>query len=176
MDLWECRGIKKANSTSCWPGESFQKSKPTVVTPKDNRESVKGQRNLIFGPENPMKIGLILPGFSAREDDWCIPALLHLVRQLATRAEIHVFALRYPYRKGHYKVYGATVHALGGGPASGLWRPYLLTRGVAAVVGEHRRRPFRSCTLCGLMSLAIWPSRQAACLGFLRLYRCLVGS
>lgn len=89
-----------------------------------------------------MRIGLILPGFSAREDDWCIPALLHLVRQLATRAEIHVFALRYPHRKGRYEVYGTTVHALGGGLAGGLWRPCLLARGMMAVVGEHRRRPF----------------------------------
>ncbi|MDA2939028.1 glycosyltransferase [Acidobacteria bacterium AH-259-A15] len=90
-----------------------------------------------------MKIGLILPGFSAHEDDWCIPALLRLVRQLATRAEIHVFTLRYPYRKGHYKVCEARVHALGGGAPTRVWRALLLARGLAAIAAEHRRGPFQ---------------------------------
>ena len=33
-----------------------------------------------------MKIGLVVPGFSANEQDWCIPALLDYVRALAAQA------------------------------------------------------------------------------------------
>ncbi|HET7034455.1 MAG TPA: hypothetical protein VFI42_02130, partial [Thermomicrobiaceae bacterium] len=62
-----------------------------------------------------MKLALILPGFSAAEDDWCIPALLDLARVLAPEVELHVFPLRYPPRRGRYRIYGATVHPLGGG-------------------------------------------------------------
>ena len=54
-----------------------------------------------------MKIGLVVPGFSADADDWCIPALRNLARQLATTEEVHVLALRYPYRAGDYAVFGA---------------------------------------------------------------------
>ena len=56
-----------------------------------------------------MKIGLVVPGFSADEQDWCIPALLDYVRVLAQQAEVHVFTLRWPERGGTYSVYGATV-------------------------------------------------------------------
>ena len=62
-----------------------------------------------------MKIGLVVPGFSADAGDWCIPALRNLARQLATTEEVHVLALRYPYRPSGYAVFGAQVRALGGG-------------------------------------------------------------
>jgi hypothetical protein len=44
-----------------------------------------------------MKIALIVPGFSAHEKDWCIPALLDYVRVLAQLAEVHVFKPRPPH-------------------------------------------------------------------------------
>lgn len=89
-----------------------------------------------------MKIGLVVPGFSADERDWCIPALLDFVRVLAARAEVHVFALRYPHRRGGYTVYGASVHAFGaaggrGGRTARLWAAVL-----AALAAEHRRARF----------------------------------
>ena len=89
-----------------------------------------------------MKIGLVVPGFSAHERDWCIPALLDMVRVLARRAEVHVFTLRWPQRAACYDIYGAQVHALGGarrlGPrVVGLW-----ARAVRAIASEHRRSPF----------------------------------
>jgi len=62
-----------------------------------------------------MKIGLVLPGFSANEKDWCIPALLDYVRVLARANSVHVFALEYPYRRDDYDVFGATIHSLNGG-------------------------------------------------------------
>jgi glycosyltransferase involved in cell wall biosynthesis len=89
-----------------------------------------------------VRIGLIVPGFSASEADWCIPALLDLARVLAESHEVHIFAIRYPHRTGTYRVYGATVHAFGGAGAGGLRRAPLLFRVMAEVVREHRVAPF----------------------------------
>jgi glycosyltransferase involved in cell wall biosynthesis len=91
----------------------------------------------------PVKIALITPGFSAADDDDCIPALLTLVRALVRcGCDVHVFALRYPPVREIYRVGGATVHPIGGGTDTGLRRPPLLARALAAIVREHRRQPF----------------------------------
>jgi glycosyltransferase involved in cell wall biosynthesis len=89
-----------------------------------------------------MRVGLVVPGFSADADDWCIPALRHLARALATRDDVRVIAVRYPYRAARYAVEGADVIAVGGaerrGAATlGLWRTTL-----KALRAEHRRRAF----------------------------------
>ena len=89
-----------------------------------------------------MRIALIVPGFSAHEEDWCIPALLTLVRALQTRHEITLFTLRYPHRAATYRVAGATVHALGGATRFGVARLPLLMRGLARVRRVHQQRPF----------------------------------
>lgn len=89
-----------------------------------------------------MRIGLITPGFSASETDWCIPALLNLVRALARQHEVHVFTLRYPYRQRSYSVYGARVHAFGGAVVAGFGRVPLIGRALARIVSQHRRQPF----------------------------------
>ncbi|NUM49303.1 MAG: glycosyltransferase [Anaerolineales bacterium] len=89
-----------------------------------------------------MKLGLITPGFSADENDWCIPVLYNLVRELAREHEIHVFTLRYPHRAGTYPFHGATVHALGGAARAGVARLPLLFRALTAILGEARRKPF----------------------------------
>lgn len=89
-----------------------------------------------------MRIGLVVPGFSADPGDWCIPALRHLVIRLAGAAEVHIFALRYPNRQGPYRVFGAQVTALGGGDATGGRSASLWRRTASALVAEHRRRPF----------------------------------
>ncbi|MBC8075600.1 MAG: hypothetical protein H7Y32_05945, partial [Chloroflexales bacterium] len=60
-----------------------------------------------------MRIALIVPGFSADERDWCIPALLNLARALARGHTVQVFALRYPHRQGPYQVHNVPVYALG---------------------------------------------------------------
>lgn len=95
------------------------------------------------GPDarSGLRIGLIVPGFSADETDWCIPALRDLVRELAVRHQVQVFALRYPHQRGSYRVEGARVHAFGGALARRGARVGLLGRAVAHVAGEHRRRP-----------------------------------
>jgi glycosyltransferase involved in cell wall biosynthesis len=89
-----------------------------------------------------VKIGLVVPGFSADASDWCIPALRHLARSLASTDDVRVVALRYPYRAARYAVEGAEVIALGGGLSHAartleLWRDTLQVLRV-----EHQRRPF----------------------------------
>jgi glycosyltransferase involved in cell wall biosynthesis len=89
-----------------------------------------------------MRLGLITPGFSASESDWCIPALLDLVRELSGRHEVHVFALRYPHQPQTYRVFGAFVHALGGATAAGGRRLPLLLAAMTALRRAHRQTPF----------------------------------
>jgi glycosyltransferase involved in cell wall biosynthesis len=89
-----------------------------------------------------MKIGLVLPGFSASERDWCIPALLDFVRVLAERAEVHVFTLRYPEHAGRYQVYGASVHALNEGRRLGARVVGFWSRAAAAIRAEHDQGRF----------------------------------
>jgi len=89
-----------------------------------------------------MRIGLVVPGFSADPGDWCIPALRHLVVRLVGAADVHIFALRYPDRRGRYGVFGAQVTALGGGAATGGGSAGLWLRTASELVAEHRRRPF----------------------------------
>jgi glycosyltransferase involved in cell wall biosynthesis len=89
-----------------------------------------------------MRVAIVTPGFSASEEDWCIPAQLDLVRALAREDDVRVFALRYPHERRTYRVHGAEVHAFAAAQRRGLHRPLLWTRALAALVGEHRRRPF----------------------------------
>jgi glycosyltransferase involved in cell wall biosynthesis len=89
-----------------------------------------------------MNIGIVVPGFSACESDWCIPALLSLVRELSKSHRIRVFALRYPHKRACYPIYGSTVAAFGGAGARGLARLPLLARAHAFIRREHRREPF----------------------------------
>lgn len=89
-----------------------------------------------------MRIALVVPGFSADPTDWCIPALRDLVRQLATTADVHVFALRYPDRDSRYALFGAQVSALGGGEARGLMSASLWRRAVREIATEHHVRRF----------------------------------
>ncbi|GAB4515580.1 MAG: glycosyltransferase family 4 protein [Anaerolineae bacterium] len=89
-----------------------------------------------------MKIGLIVPGFSAHEQDWCIPALLNLARVLATRHDVHILTLRYPHERRTYNIYGASVYALGGGTRSGVFRLPLMARALRILREAHQRAPF----------------------------------
>jgi glycosyltransferase involved in cell wall biosynthesis len=89
-----------------------------------------------------MRVGLIVPGFSADAEDWCIPALRDLIQRLATRVDAHVVALRYPYRTSRYELFGAQVTALGGGQRTSLASLGLWQRALALLATEHRRRRF----------------------------------
>jgi glycosyltransferase involved in cell wall biosynthesis len=83
----------------------------------------------------PLKVVWIVPGFSSDEHDWCIPALLDLARVMAQRCELHIVALRYPYRRDRYEVYGATVHSIGGGNGR-PWRTPSIWRAARNVIDQ----------------------------------------
>lgn len=85
---------------------------------------------------------MIVPGFSSSERDWCIPALLDLVRRLERDVELWVLALRYPHEAREYSVFRTPVRALGAADRGGVARAGMLGRAVTAVVGQHRQRPF----------------------------------
>jgi len=102
-----------------------------------------------------MHIGLIIPGFSADEYDWCIPVVLHLVRRLARDHDVTIIALRYPPRIGQYHVAGATVHALGGADVAGPRRGLLLANALTRLLHIGRARRF-DVLHCGPMSQALW--------------------
>ncbi len=89
-----------------------------------------------------MKVALVVPGFSSHERDWCIPALLNYVRDLAQHAEVRVFSLRWPEQRAAYEVYGARVLSLGGPRQLGRRVVGLWARALRAIAGEHRVRPF----------------------------------
>lgn len=89
-----------------------------------------------------MRIGLITPGISADEQDWCIPALRHLVRQLATEHDVRVLALRYPFQARSYPLFGAQVTALGGRTMRKLNNLKLWRAALRALARMHRERPF----------------------------------
>jgi glycosyltransferase involved in cell wall biosynthesis len=89
-----------------------------------------------------MRVGLVVPGYSADEVDWCIPALRHLARQLSRTDQVQVITLRYPYRSARYQVEGIPVLSLGGAATRGratlaVWRTTL-----SALRAEHRQQRF----------------------------------
>src|SRR5512143_3053420 len=111
------------------------------ISSRTDRDRHHWQIHAVQG--RPMKIGILIPGFSDGEQDWCIPVYLNLVRKLAQTDSVRVFALRYPPRRDHYTVYGAQVYTIGGHASmAGVQRWILLTRTVAAIVRQHRHQPF----------------------------------
>ena len=96
-----------------------------------------------------MRLALVIPGFQADTDDWCIPAFTNLSRELSRKVELHVFTLRYPNLRRDYDIGRVHVHALGGGafgatrlPVASLLKLWNVT--LRAFEAEHRRAPF-SC-------------------------------
>lgn len=92
-------------------------------------------------PPPALRVGLVVPGFSAGEDDWAIPALQSLAVRLAQTARVTVFSQRYP-AKGAYAFGGLTHLALGGGQKPGLGSLRLWLQTVQAIVSRHRQTPF----------------------------------
>lgn len=100
-------------------------------------------------PEDPAGAGsptprrrvlLVTPGFSASEDDWCIPILRDFAEGLAERNDVSVIALRYPGDARTYRAGGADVVSLGGGTRKGIRKLGLVGRAVGTVAREARNR------------------------------------
>ncbi|MFN8447322.1 MAG: glycosyltransferase [Anaerolineae bacterium] len=89
-----------------------------------------------------MRIGILLPGFSAHADDWAIPVQQNLARALAARDDLRIVALRYPHRRDTYRIDGTTVHALGAGQVRGFRRIALWWGALRLIERLHREAPF----------------------------------
>jgi len=85
------------------------------------------------------RVVVVTPGFSASDDDWCIPILRDFVDGLAQRNDVSIVALRYPGDAGSYQVAGINVVSLGGGARKGLSKLVLMARATAAVAREAKR-------------------------------------
>jgi glycosyltransferase involved in cell wall biosynthesis len=86
-----------------------------------------------------MKVALVVPGGVDRSGEVrVIPALLALLKRLAARHEVHVYALYQEPRPDEWPLLGAHVHNIGG-PGGRLG----LLRAVAAIRAEHRAAPFQ---------------------------------
>lgn len=88
-----------------------------------------------------MHIGIITPGFSAHEDDWCIPALLDFIQHPPAGVHFSIATLRYPHRTQPYTVYGASVIPLGFATRAGVWRLRLYQQAVRAIRHIHQQTP-----------------------------------
>ncbi len=90
-----------------------------------------------------MKIGILLPGFSAHENDWAIPVQQHIARLLSKTDNLRIIALRYPHQRNPYRVYDAQVYPLGVGAWTRGWRRLALwLEAVRLIRRLHREQPF----------------------------------
>lgn len=85
-----------------------------------------------------MRIALVVPGGVDRSGERrVVPALLALIRRLALRHELHVYALQQERAPGEWPLLGAQVHNIGGRS-----RRLGQLRAVAAICAAHRAAPF----------------------------------
>jgi glycosyltransferase involved in cell wall biosynthesis len=82
-----------------------------------------------------VKIALVVPGGVDRSAQFrVIPALLALIRRLAARHEVHVFALNQETQPGMWDLFGARIHNIGAAQTR--------LRAVRAICAEHRKAAF----------------------------------
>lgn len=110
-----------------------------------------------------MKIGLLLPGFSSRSDDWAIPVQQNLAHELAAHDHVRIVALRYPHQRTPYTLGGAAVYPLGAGQVRGVGRLRLWWDALRLIRRLHRQQPFDVLHAMwadetGLV--AVWAGRQ----------------
>lgn len=89
-----------------------------------------------------MKLAFVVPGFSADENDWCIPAHTDIVRELARSNEVHVFAMRYPHRVDTYRIGDAFVHSFNGVGSGGIGSAQLWKNVLSRIAREQERERF----------------------------------
>jgi glycosyltransferase involved in cell wall biosynthesis len=88
-----------------------------------------------------MRIAIILPGFSKDADDWAIPAIQALTKELALAHEVTVFSLRYP-TSGRYEIGDVAHFATGGGTRFGFSSLAIIRQTVKRIAEQHRQKPF----------------------------------
>ena len=82
-----------------------------------------------------MRVALVVPGGVDRSGEYrVIPALVALVKELASRGEVHVFAFHQEAAPGEWLLHGAHVHNIGEG--------FTRLRCVRKVMREHSAKPF----------------------------------
>ena len=82
-----------------------------------------------------MKIALIVPGgVDPSGTHRVIPAILALIERLASRHELHVYALRQVPEPAEWELFGARIHNIG--------LRHMRSRAVRAILREHRRARF----------------------------------
>ncbi len=91
---------------------------------------------------SPLRVAYILPGFGADEEDWCIPVFTNLVRSVALRAEVVVYPLHYPFRRGSYRAFGADIHGLSERKRRGFGRLMQWRELELHLKRLHRKAPF----------------------------------
>ena len=96
---------------------------------RDDAADGSGRRRVVF----------VTPGFSASDDDWCIPILRDLAEGMAARNDVSIVALRYPETSQCYQVAGINVVSLGGEDRTGLSKIVLLGQAIVTVIREARR-------------------------------------
>ncbi|MCE7933038.1 MAG: glycosyltransferase family 1 protein [Chlorobi bacterium CHB2] len=89
------------------------------------------------------RVAIILSGFSADEHDPCIPVIRNFVGHLAGHAEVVVYALHYPFRRGSWRAAGATVVGLSNRKLHGPARLMLWQRLRRHIAAAHAARPFQ---------------------------------
>jgi glycosyltransferase involved in cell wall biosynthesis len=89
-----------------------------------------------------VNIGILLPGFSAHEDDWALPVQQNLARALAQSHDVRIITLRYPHHRRPYTLNDARVYPLGAGQARGLGRLKLWWHALRLVERLHRETAF----------------------------------
>ena len=89
-----------------------------------------------------MRIALVTPGFSANDEDWCIPVLQDLACRLAERHYVHVFTTTYPHRCSDYQVKGVPVSSFGDGRTGRLALMRRMWKTAAAIASSHQQNSF----------------------------------
>jgi glycosyltransferase involved in cell wall biosynthesis len=103
-----------------------------------------------------LKIAVVVPGGVDRSGEVrVVPALLALLKRLAVRHEVHVFALRQQTEPGEWWLLGARVHNVGGHRMA-----LIQLRTVSAIAREHRRGRFDLVQAiwsgaCGTVAIAV---------------------
>lgn len=93
-------------------------------------------------PPRRLRVGYLLPGFSAHDDDWAIPVQQELVATLQGKADVRVIPLRYPHTNTPYTLDGVPVYPLGGAQGRGWGRLKLWARALRLLRRLHRETPF----------------------------------